>query len=186
MAHLEAASVEAFARLTDELSLLGAPADLLAACELARQDEIRHADTMTRLAARFGASVAPVSVTPARARSAAALAEENAIEGCVRETFGALVARFQAAQSPDAEVRAALSEIAEDETRHAALSWQIQGWLEQEGGCGGVLARVREVAVAGLRAEIDAGGMDGGEVAGLPDRETARRLLAGLEAALLS
>jgi hypothetical protein len=186
MAHLEAASVEAFARLTGELSLLGAPAGLLAGCELARQDEIRHAEAMTHLAARFGAAVAPVSVTPARARSAAAIAEENAIEGCVRETFGALVAHFQASQSRDGEVRAALARIAEDETRHAALSWQIQGWLEQERGCGGVLARVREGAVAGLRAEIEAGVMEGGEMAGLPDRETARRLLAGLEASLLA
>jgi hypothetical protein len=185
-AHLEAASVEAFDRLTDELSLLGAPADLLAGCQRARLDEIRHTALMTHLAARFGGSVRPVVVAPARPRSAAEIAHENAVEGCVRETFGALVAHFQASQSPDEEVRAALAQIAEDETRHAALSWQIQGWLEQQAGCAGALARAQAAAVAGLRSEIESGSLDGGEVAGLPDRDTARRLLDGLTMQLLA
>jgi hypothetical protein len=186
LAHLEAASVEAFDRLTAELSVLGAPADMLAGCQRARLDETRHTALMTHLAARFGGSVRPVVVAPARLRSAAEIAHENAVEGCVRETFGALVAHFQASQSPDEEVRAALAQIAEDETRHAALSWEIQGWLEQQAGCGGVLARAQAAAVAGLRSEIERGCLDGGEVAGLPDRDTARRLLDGLARHLLA
>src|SRR6185436_17624372 len=51
---------------------------------------------------------------------------ENAIEGCVRETFGALVATWQAANARDPRIARALRVIARDETRHASLAWRVQ------------------------------------------------------------
>ena len=65
-----------------------------------------------------------------RARARGRIAVENAVEGCVRETFGALVAAWQAAHAGDPEIAATMARIADDETRHAALAWAIAAWLE--------------------------------------------------------
>ncbi len=61
-------------------------------------------------------------------RSLEALAVENAVEGCVRETMGALFAMHQAASAADPHVRATMVSIAPDETRHAALGWAVAEW----------------------------------------------------------
>ncbi|MCL2449621.1 MAG: hypothetical protein FWD17_11805 [Polyangiaceae bacterium] len=58
------------------------------------------------------------------------MATENAVEGCVYETFGAAVALTQSIQARDGEVRAAMSRIAVDEARHAELTWQVARWAE--------------------------------------------------------
>jgi hypothetical protein len=129
-AHLEAASIVAFDRLRGELEALGAPRRLVRAAARSARDEVRHARVMTKLARRRGAEPAPVRVRPrARRRSLEAFALENAVEGCVRETFGALVAVRQARAARDPELRAAMERIAEDETRHAALAWSIAKWI---------------------------------------------------------
>jgi hypothetical protein len=80
-----------------------------------------------------------------RTRSLEAMAIENAVEGCVRETFGAAVAVAQSVGASDRRVRAAMRAIAVDETRHAELSWQVARWLE-----GRLDAAARE-RVAGAR-----------------------------------
>jgi hypothetical protein len=71
-----------------------------------------------------------VSVERAALRSIEAMALENAVEGCVRETYGALLAAYQARAARDPVVRAVMKRIARDETRHAALSWDVGRWLE--------------------------------------------------------
>jgi len=58
------------------------------------------------------------------------MATENAVEGCVHETFGAAVALAQSIQARDRRVRAAMSRIAADEARHAELAWQVARWAE--------------------------------------------------------
>jgi len=55
---------------------------------------------------------------------------EIAVEGCVRETFGALEATFQAKNANDPQIRRVMRRIAEDETRHAALAWRVAAWIE--------------------------------------------------------
>jgi hypothetical protein len=67
-------------------------------------------------------------VARAGASSLEGLATENVIEGCVRETYGALVASHQAATATDPEVRALMTDIARDEMNHATLSWQVDAW----------------------------------------------------------
>jgi hypothetical protein len=130
MAHLEAASVDAFLHMARELDAHQAPASLSRAARRAARDEVRHARTMARFAERSGARVSAPRVKSSPVRSLEAIAIENAIEGCVRETYGAAVSSMQAAQAKDARVRAAMKRIAEDEARHAALSWAVARWIE--------------------------------------------------------
>src|SRR5206468_2038263 len=120
LAQLESVSIGAFGALATELERHGADATLVARARRAKHDEVRHARAAWSLARRFGARAERFARMPkARARSLAELAEENAAEGCVRETFGAIVARFQACTSHDAQIAGAMRAIAFDEADHA-------------------------------------------------------------------
>lgn len=130
IACLEAASVDAFRILRDELRAHGAPKKLVRAAARAARDEVRHTRATSALARRFGARLASLSVPRTALRSLEVMAIENAVEGCVRETYGALLATWQARTAGDPVVRAAMMRIARDETRHAALSWNVGRWLE--------------------------------------------------------
>jgi hypothetical protein len=130
VSRLEAASVEAFRILRDELRAHRAPRKLIAAAARAARDEIRHTRATGALARRFGARAGSAEVDRIAPRSIEAMALENAVEGCVRETYGALLATWQARVARDPVVRAAMRRIARDETRHAALSWRVGRWLE--------------------------------------------------------
>jgi hypothetical protein len=148
------------------------------------RDEVRHARLTAALARRFGAVPVPPRIEPQALRAAFALALDNAVEGCVRETFGALFGTFQAAHARDFEVRRCMRAIAEDETRHASLAWQIAAWLEprlsaQERA---ELRTAQRQAVVGLAEELD-GAADTPALqmlAGVPSRAQAQRLLATL------
>lgn len=152
-AHLEAASIVAFARLASELVAHGAPRALVVATERARRDEIRHARQVGRLARRFGAGPPAVVVgPPPEHRDLEAIALENATEGCVRETFGAVVAAFAAEHAQDPEVQRVLAGIAADEVRHAELSWAVDAWiqLQLEPAARARVAAARDAAVQRL------------------------------------
>src|SRR6185503_17094582 len=106
IATLEAASVTAFARLARALARFEAPAKLVAAAKRAIADELAHASAMGRLARRHGGRVEAPLIEEATEPTFDQLAIENAVEGQVGETFGALVAACQARAATDAEVRA--------------------------------------------------------------------------------
>ena len=129
-AHLEAASVHAFRRLARELETHGAPASLVAKARRAAREEVSHARTTGRLARRFGGSPARVPAQRLPVRDLATIARENAVEGCVRETYGVLVAMWQARTAQDPQVRRALRTIARDEARHADIAAQVATWAE--------------------------------------------------------
>jgi hypothetical protein len=179
MAHLEAASVPAFRRLRAELRRHGAPRRLLDACTRAARDEVRHARAAARLARRFGARVPRVKLAPAQARTLLELAVENVREGCVRESFGALLLTWQARTAGDGVVRQIAASLAADETRHAELAWQIDAWartrLSQRERAR--LRRVRRDELAAVARQLEGDG-DGAlvEVAGLPPPVAARAL----------
>ncbi|HZS37457.1 MAG TPA: hypothetical protein VFF06_11560 [Polyangia bacterium] len=179
MAHLEAASVPAFRRLRAELRAHGAPKRLLDACTRAARDEVRHARAAARLARRFGAAPPRVVVDAPAARDLAAIAVENAREGCVRETFGALVATWQARAAEDGEVRAVMTTLAADETRHAELSWEIDAWLRSR-LAPAERARVEEARraeLAALASTLDACADETlARATGLPPPHVARAL----------
>jgi hypothetical protein len=131
LAHLEAASVHAFALLARELQEHGARSRFRAKIRRAARDEIRHAAMMNVLAEHAGAHVAPVCVRHGGRRTLEAIALENAIEGCVGETYGAAVAHIQARRATDPRVRVAMKRIAADETRHAELSFELARWFDK-------------------------------------------------------
>ena len=178
MALLEAASVAAFEILAAELAHHGAPATLVEAARDAARDEVRHAATTGALARRFGACPEAPEVCARPVRGLLELALDNAVEGCVRETFGAAIGCYQAQVAEDAEVARLMREIAEDETRHAALAFAIDTWLRPQ------LSAVERAQVdAARRAAVRVLGSEVGErdpelcaLAGLPGVAQARRL----------
>lgn len=117
-------------------------------------------------------------------RSLDAIAEENAREGCVRETFGALVATVQAARALDPVVRTEMEIIARDETEHAALAWDVADWLD------GALdddarARVRRARTeATIDLEASLGRAFASPLLGLPAPAEATALLHRMQAAM--
>jgi hypothetical protein len=115
------------------------------------------------------------------------VALDNAVEGCVRETYGALVAHHQAAHAQDEEIRALMRRIADDETRHAQLSWDIAAWAEAKltRSERQHLGAARQAALAKLERELTAS-VDPAlvEVAGMPDAASALAMLDVLRAGL--
>ncbi|MBN9684963.1 MULTISPECIES: ferritin-like domain-containing protein [unclassified Corallococcus] len=183
-AHLEAASIHAFLRLREELALHGAEATLQDAALASAVDEVMHTEMTGRLARRYGATPPPPAVAAVPLRPLNEVALDNAVEGCVRETYGALIAHHQALHARDAQVRESMARIAEDETRHAGLSWDIDRWARSRLPAS-ELAALREAqkrAVSLLRAEVSVP-LDSALVteAGLPTPEAALTLLDTLE-----
>ncbi|HEY2510896.1 MAG TPA: hypothetical protein VGI39_08570 [Polyangiaceae bacterium] len=184
-AYLEAASVDAFLGLAEELAPRGAPASLLRRLRKAAGDEVRHARAVGALAEARGAAVDPVRIERRWTRSLLEIALENAREGCVRETWGAASAVAQASRAGDADVREVMEGIARDELRHAALSWDLAAWVaskldaEERAQVAATMAR----AVADLEEELE-GAMPETwrEALGLPSREDARAILAAMRA----
>ncbi len=152
-AHLEAASVAAFERIARELAALGAPAELVARAHRAAIEETAHARILGRLARDHGALPPPFHARPYALRSAFELALDNAVEGCVNETYGALVLHVQALLAEDAATRAAFARIAEDEASHAELSADLADWLDARLSRG-ERAAVRSAAMT-ARAQLD-------------------------------
>lgn len=191
-AKLEAASIDAFVRLARELAHHRAPAALVARAREAARDERRHTGAMRSLAARFGADPADSACPPSRTRRVPRLADvllENAVEGCVRETFGALMAHVQALRAADPVVRRTMAEVAVDESRHSALAWAVHTW-----GVTQVSARdrqrieaAREAAVRTLVDEIARGPREVHEPElGLVGAREAGALAASLQTTLWS
>ena len=92
------------------------------------RDEIRHARETRRLAIAHGATVPPVRVGAPRLRALEEIAVENAAEGCVRETYGAMEAVVQGETAGDRAIGKVMRAIAADEADHADLGWAIDVW----------------------------------------------------------
>lgn len=129
----EHASIASFARFTLELLALGAPPDLLRDTQRAMGDEVAHAAACFELAASLlgrdaGPGALPIQGALEGRADAATIVEAAVREGCIGETISALGAVLARDQASDPAVRAALAAIAEDELRHAELSWRFVGW----------------------------------------------------------
>jgi hypothetical protein len=176
-AHLEAASVVAFLQLRRQLSAWGAPSSLIERCEAAARDEVRHAMIMTRFAEARGASVGAARRSPCR-EDLLTVALHNAVEGCVSETWAALIAHVQAMHAHDADVRAAYTTIAVDETRHAQLAWDLHAWflsrLGAEGRKAVLVAQRRAIANLPIAAHAHVQRLP--SALGLPDADLAARM----------
>lgn len=131
MAALEAAAVHAFRRLADEMRTLGAPESMIARAHDAAEDEVRHAAMVGLEARRRGKMPRTIEVGPMPLRPIREIALENAREGMVRETYGALSAYYHARTAKDARLARLFERLAEDETRHAALSIDYGDFLNE-------------------------------------------------------
>lgn len=173
---LEAASIDAFAILAAELAEHGAPADLVAAAERAGRDEVRHARMAETLMRRFGGAAERPVVPRRPVRPLREVALENAVEGCVREAYGAFVASWQASAARDEAIRAVMRRVAADEIEHAELSFAVAAWAEP------LLSPAEREEVRAARAEAVAALQE--ELAAEPS--PALREIAGLPPAAAS
>lgn len=178
-AYLEEASVVAFEILHAELVAHRAPRSLQRAALRARKDEQRHARMTARLARRRGARPAMPSVMPMPARNCLAIAIENVVEGCVRETYGAAVAMWQAEHARAHDVRALMRSIADDEVRHADLGWRVDAWVNEKLDANG-RAAVRKAGRDAVRDLWANAANPGDDELGLPDADAARMILSRL------
>jgi hypothetical protein len=188
-AHDEAASVHAFVALARELQAHGAPQELLAWVEAARRDEERHAEVVGRLARAYGGEPAEPVIEAVPVRELLAIAVENAVEGCVGETWAALMAAHQARAAAVGVVREVYAGIAVDEARHAELAWALDAWLMRQLNAGerAMVAAARAAAVRRLAAVLADSSDEPALLAlGVPGRARAQELVAGLDAALWS
>jgi hypothetical protein len=177
-AHLEAAAVVAFEQMATLLRAAGAPTRFVDAALDARADEIRHARSMGALARAYGAQPVEPTLNDPGELTLEALALDNAVEGCVRETYAALRAMWQAEHASDPRIRAALAVIAREESRHAELSWALDAWLHErlDATARARVADARRRALCELREELH--GTPHHEVVRVAGMPTARVALA--------
>jgi hypothetical protein len=179
-AFIEAGSIDAFERLADELRRHGAPRSLIREARRSARDEVRHARIIERLTRKHGSKpIAPQRASLPRSRTLVEVALENAREGCVRETFGALIALHQARYAHDREMRAAMRTVARDETRHAALAWSIDRWIEKRvsPGVRRRIERARRAEIEKLAAELRDPPAAHRRALGVPGARRARSML---------
>lgn len=132
----EHASVAAFARFVLHLLSLGAPPEILRDAIKAMDDEVVHARLCFGLAKRFtGRAARPgpmdLSGVFSQRDDPSSILEAAIREGCVMETISARYAQVALERAEDRGVRAALTRIADDESRHADLSWRFVSWMLQ-------------------------------------------------------
>lgn len=160
------ASIAASARFTLQLLSQGAPPDLMGASQQAMHDQIRHARLAFGIARSYGADdvgPGPLPIDGALDEGeteALAIVRTVVREACVGETIAALEATESGAHADDKTVCEVFRQMAEDETRHAALGWRYLRWALQEG----------LVTASEVRREFELAGAEA-----LPSRPTLKR-----------
>ncbi len=183
VAQLEAAAVDAFLRLRAELRVHGAPRTLQQSALVSAVEEVSHAQVTRQLAEAHNARPVAPHIAKLPLRPLFEVALDNRVEGCVRETWGALVAHHQAVHARDPRTKQVMERIAVEETHHAALSWAVDRWacskLDRADRAALREAQVR--AAVALRDEV-AGRVDADLVdeVGLPEPEKAVALVEQL------
>jgi hypothetical protein len=132
LGQMEHASIAAFARFNLQLLSLGAPGELIEACNQALVDETAHTRLCFALASQYGGT----RVGPGKLEvrdcfedmSLTAILKLVIREGCIGETVAALEAVEAAARATDPAVKAALLRIARDEQSHAELAFKFLNW----------------------------------------------------------
>jgi hypothetical protein len=136
----EHASIAAFAKLHAELTRLRAPERLVVETLRAARDEERHARLCFSIASAYlGRSLGPGSLRLPASRadevpSLPRIAREALVDGCFGEGLAAELARARSERARDPVIRAALTQIARDEARHAEHGWQTLVWCLENGG----------------------------------------------------
>jgi hypothetical protein len=157
VALLEHGSIAAFARFTLHLLALGAPASLIESSNAALADETAHAKLAFSVASAYAdRAIGPGALSLEGALDAASLRDVVVAaihEGCVGETVSAIQAAEARQYVTHPALRAVLTTIAVDETRHAQLAWRFVQWALKRDGED--LARVVRSEFMRLRADVD-------------------------------
>jgi len=129
----EHASVASFARHTLQLMAIGAPPDLLTASQNAAIDEIRHAKLCYGFASgflksEFGPSSLDIEDSLSKL-DLKGIVQSLIKEGCIEETIAAAELRFRASTTKDPAIKLAVTQIGDDEARHAQLAWDTIQWI---------------------------------------------------------
>lgn len=133
----EHASVAAFARFVLHLMSLGAPPNLLLEAIRAMGDEVEHARLCFGIARQFSGLTAgpgPLDLSGILdlVQDPSEILQAAILEGCFEETISAECARVAFSLAEDPTIRTTLARIAEDESRHADLSWRFVTWMLQK------------------------------------------------------
>lgn len=134
-AQMEWASVPSFYELADQLLASGAPDSLVRRAHHAAADEIRHAVLSGQIAQALGGwdiiLDPPVRDRRVEARGREGLCRlvlESWLDGCLGEGHAAALAALEAEATQFPWIRSTQKGIAVDESRHAALAWDILEW----------------------------------------------------------
>ncbi|HEU5075602.1 MAG TPA: hypothetical protein VFU02_15525 [Polyangiaceae bacterium] len=134
-AYYEAASIVAFRQLARILERLSAPPALAKRAQTFARDEARHCRGWLDLARASGAPRAATRTWPSlahadsRTPSLYELCLDNLRAGCIGESYGAWLALHQARSATRPAMRRLAQRIARDEAAHAALAFELHGWL---------------------------------------------------------
>ena len=135
-AELSHAALASFARNTLYLMSLGSPPGLLVSSQEAGIDKIKHARLFYGFASAFiGQELAPgpLDVEGCLDDTDIRFITQSLIkEGCIEETIGAIEARFRAHHAEDPAIKAALTQLALDETNHAQYAWETLEWIMEK------------------------------------------------------
>jgi hypothetical protein len=157
-ARMEHASIAAFSLLSLHLAALGAPSELVERTHRAALDEIRHARRCYAFASAYAGEawtagpIVELRAQGERPIDLVRLAVGSLVDGCVAEGIAADVVARAAAGAEDPAVRATLTMIARDETRHAELAWSVLEWCRAQGG--EPVRRAIEARAAALDDEV--------------------------------
>mgnify|MGYP000088379020 FL=1 len=184
MTAMETAAITAFYYLSRELEAYAAPAELIARAREAVLEETRHSEMAALLAASFDAEMPEISVDDFCLRPLYEIALENAVEGCVNETFAAACGLWQSEYAQLDVFRKVIGHITEEEMGHAALSWDIHQWImpqlsqaEQE--------QIHRAQASAVDSLVDDFKQESNPVLhqafGLPTKEDATRLFTQLK-----
>lgn len=170
----EHASVAAFAQLTLDLMAVGAPPVLVAAAQRDALDEVRHAAACFAIARDIdGLAESPSPFPDARARrflftasrsiALTQIAIDALADGVLNEGIAARLLAQLAKNCTVPALSSILRDMAADESRHAAHSWDIVIWCVESGGT--TVANALRGAVSGMPRKVcsalPAGARDG-------------------------
>lgn len=129
--HAESGSWMALRAVARELKAHDAPRELVAMARGASAAALNNAAMLETLALRWGVRPRQPKVVSIAVRPLESLAAENASQGCVRETWAALEARYQSLAARDPVIRRTMDRVACDGLRHAEFSWAVDAWARR-------------------------------------------------------
>ena len=135
-AELSHAALASFARNTLYLMSLGSTSGLLVTSQESGVDKIKHAKLFYGFASSFldtDLAPGPLNVDGCLDDTDLRFITRSLIkDGCIEETIGAIEVRLRANYAEDPAIKAALTQVASDETNHAQFAWDTLEWIMEK------------------------------------------------------